>query len=118
MPAPAPAPWSTRDVYVIEGEVEVLEIDALRQERGGRFTAHTGLDPRAPATLYRSFRISPRRRRLVRRLGGRVASGPGTGGSTGRSKREPDVLLEAGRIEPGDTDGDREGGPAQQMETR
>jgi hypothetical protein len=25
---------------------------------------------------------------------------------------EPDVLLEAGRIEPGDADGDREGGPA------
>ena len=31
---------------------------------------------------------------------------------------EPDVLLEAGKIEPGDADGDREGGPAQQMETR
>jgi hypothetical protein len=31
---------------------------------------------------------------------------------------EPDVLLEAGRIEPGDADGDREGGPAQQMERR
>ncbi|SBW24432.1 hypothetical protein FDG2_4151 [Candidatus Protofrankia californiensis] len=25
---------------------------------------------------------------------------------------EPDVLLEAGQIEPGDADGDREGGPA------
>jgi len=25
---------------------------------------------------------------------------------------EPDVLLEAGKIEPGDADGDREGGPA------
>jgi len=31
---------------------------------------------------------------------------------------EPDVLLEAGQIEPGDADGDREGGPASQMETR
>jgi hypothetical protein len=31
---------------------------------------------------------------------------------------EPDVLLEAGQIEPGDADGDREGGPAHQMETR
>ena len=31
---------------------------------------------------------------------------------------EPDVLCEAGQIEPGDADGDREGGPAQQMETR
>jgi hypothetical protein len=25
---------------------------------------------------------------------------------------KPDVLLEAGQIEPGDADGDREGGPA------
>ena len=31
---------------------------------------------------------------------------------------EPDVLCEAGEIEPRDADGDREGGPAQQMETR
>jgi hypothetical protein len=31
--------------------------------------------------------------------------------------KEPDVLLEAGQIEPGDADGDREGGPASQMET-
>ena len=30
---------------------------------------------------------------------------------------EPDVLLEAGQIEPGDADGDREGGSAYQMET-
>jgi hypothetical protein len=28
------------------------------------------------------------------------------------SEGEPDVLLEAGQIEPGDADGDREGGPA------
>jgi hypothetical protein len=33
-------------------------------------------------------------------------------------KGESDVLLEAGQIEPGDFDGDPEGGPAQQMETR
>jgi len=37
----------------IEGEVEVLEIDALPQERGDRFVAHTGFDPRALATPYR-----------------------------------------------------------------
>jgi len=41
--------------------VEVLEIDALPQERGDRFVAHTGFDPRALATPYRWFRISPRR---------------------------------------------------------
>jgi hypothetical protein len=51
----------TRDVSMIEGEVEVLEIDALPQERGVRFAARTGFDPRTEATPYRWFRISPRR---------------------------------------------------------
>ena len=51
----------TRDVSVIEGEVEVLEIDALPREQGDRFAARTGFDPRALATPYRWFRISPRR---------------------------------------------------------
>ena len=45
----------TRDVSMIEGDVEVLEIDALPQERGDRFA------PRALATPYRWFRVSPRR---------------------------------------------------------
>ncbi len=51
----------TRDVSVIDGEVEVLEIDALPQERGDRFAARTGFDPRELATSYRWFRVSPRR---------------------------------------------------------
>jgi hypothetical protein len=51
----------TRDVSMIDGEVEVLEIDALPQQRGDRFVARTGFDPRALATPYRWFRISPRR---------------------------------------------------------
>jgi len=51
----------TRDVSMIEGEVEVLEIDALPPERGDRFVAHAGFDPRVLATPYRWFRISPRR---------------------------------------------------------
>jgi len=46
---------------MIDGEVEVLEIDALPQQRGDRFAARTGFDPRALATPYRWFRISPRR---------------------------------------------------------
>jgi hypothetical protein len=46
---------------MLEGEVEVLEIDALPLERGDRFAARTGFDPRALATPYRWFRISPRR---------------------------------------------------------
>ena len=49
----------TRDVSMIEGEVDDLEIGALPQQRRDRFAAHTGFDPRAPATLYRWVRISP-----------------------------------------------------------
>jgi hypothetical protein len=50
-----------RDVSMIEGDVEVLEIDALPRERGDRFAARTGFDPRALATPYRWFRVVPRR---------------------------------------------------------
>ena len=51
----------TRDVSMIEGDVEVLEIDALPREQGDRFVARTGFDPRALTKPYRWFRISPRR---------------------------------------------------------
>jgi len=51
----------TRDVSMIEGEVEVLEIDALPQHQGDRFAARTEFDPRTLATPYRWFRIIPRR---------------------------------------------------------
>jgi len=51
----------TRDVSMIEGEVEVLEIDALPAQAGDRFAARAGFDPRAEAAPYRWFRISPRR---------------------------------------------------------
>jgi hypothetical protein len=51
----------TRDVSMIEGDVEVLEMDALPRELGDRFAARTGFDPRALATPYRWFRITPRR---------------------------------------------------------
>ncbi|EPH41547.1 pyridoxamine 5'-phosphate oxidase family protein [Streptomyces aurantiacus] len=52
---------STRDVSMIDGEVEVFEIDALPRQRAERFAARTGFDPRVPATPYRWFRITPRR---------------------------------------------------------
>jgi hypothetical protein len=51
----------TRDVSMIDGDVEVLELDALAPEQGDRFAARTGFDPRPLATPYRWFRISPRR---------------------------------------------------------
>jgi pyridoxamine 5'-phosphate oxidase-like protein len=51
----------TRDVSMIEGDVEVLEIDALPDERAERFAARAGFDPRGLTTPYRWFRISPRR---------------------------------------------------------
>jgi hypothetical protein len=97
--------------------------------------ARTGFHPRALAAPYRWFRISPRRiqawcevnelphRELTRdgrwsdASAGRAAW-PELRGSTGRSQGEPDVLLEAGQIEPGEAHGERESGPAQRMETR
>jgi hypothetical protein len=53
-------PGHTRDASLIEGEVEVPEIDPLPQQRGDRFAARTGFESRARATPYRWFRISPR----------------------------------------------------------
>ena len=51
----------TRDVTMLDGDVEVHEIDALSTDEGDRFAARTGFDPRALTTPYRWFRITPRR---------------------------------------------------------
>jgi nitroimidazol reductase NimA-like FMN-containing flavoprotein (pyridoxamine 5'-phosphate oxidase superfamily) len=51
----------TRDVAMIDGQVEVVEIDALAEQRAERFAQRSGFDPRALATPYRWFRITPRR---------------------------------------------------------
>jgi hypothetical protein len=51
----------TRDVVVIDGTLEVLEIDELPADRGERFAARTGFDPRALATPYRWFVVTPHR---------------------------------------------------------
>ncbi|HEY7630167.1 MAG TPA: pyridoxamine 5'-phosphate oxidase family protein [Thermoleophilaceae bacterium] len=51
----------TRDVSMIDGDVEVLEMHASTQEQGDRFAARTGFDPRELDTSYRWFRITPRR---------------------------------------------------------
>ncbi|MGP4024078.1 pyridoxamine 5'-phosphate oxidase family protein [Actinomadura sp. 3N407] len=50
----------TRDVSMIDGEVEVLGADAVAR-RADRFAARTGFDPRASSTPYRWFRVTPRR---------------------------------------------------------
>ncbi|MGW2825789.1 pyridoxamine 5'-phosphate oxidase family protein [Streptomyces sp. NPDC001443] len=51
----------TRDVTVIDGDVEVLEPDAPPRQQAERFAARTGFDPRAQTTPYRWFRVTPRR---------------------------------------------------------
>jgi nitroimidazol reductase NimA-like FMN-containing flavoprotein (pyridoxamine 5'-phosphate oxidase superfamily) len=51
----------TRDVSVIDGDVEILDIDALPREAAERFVARAGFDPRPLTTPYRWFRISTRR---------------------------------------------------------
>jgi hypothetical protein len=51
----------TRDVTMIEGVVEVLELDALPPERADRFAGHTGFDPRAWSPPYCWYRVLPGR---------------------------------------------------------
>jgi nitroimidazol reductase NimA-like FMN-containing flavoprotein (pyridoxamine 5'-phosphate oxidase superfamily) len=51
----------TRDVVMIDGAVEDLEIEALPADRADRFAARSGFDPRSLSTAYRWFRISPSR---------------------------------------------------------
>jgi hypothetical protein len=58
----------TRDVSMIDGDVEVLEIDALPPEQGDRFAARSGFDPRELTTPYRWFRILPRRMQAWREV--------------------------------------------------
>jgi hypothetical protein len=51
----------TRDVTMIDGDVEVLPIAALPAEQGDHFAARAGFDPRESGPSYRWFRITPRR---------------------------------------------------------
>lgn len=51
----------TRDVVMIDGEVEVLEMPALPTEQGDRFAERTGFDPRTLTSRYLWFRVTPRR---------------------------------------------------------
>jgi general stress protein 26 len=51
----------TRDVIMIEGSVEVLEMGDVSDELGDRFAARTGFDPRGLTEPFCWFRVSPRR---------------------------------------------------------
>ncbi|MFD3698786.1 pyridoxamine 5'-phosphate oxidase family protein [Streptomyces sp. NPDC058646] len=51
----------TRDVVMIEGDVEVLALGALPRPAGDRFAARTGFDPRTLTAPYGWFRITPGR---------------------------------------------------------
>jgi hypothetical protein len=52
----------TRNVTVIVGDVEVVEVvEAVPREVGDRFAARTGFDPRGESTPYAWFRVVPRR---------------------------------------------------------
>ncbi len=51
----------TRDVCLIEGEVDVLAMDALGPRQAEQFVAHAGFDPRLPGTDHLWFRVRPRR---------------------------------------------------------
>ena len=51
----------TRDVTLIDGDVEILPMEALPTEQGDHFAARAGFDPRQSGPSYRWFRISPRR---------------------------------------------------------
>ncbi len=51
----------TRDVVLIDGVVEVLEMDMLPPAQGDSFAFRSGFDPRTLAERYRWFRVTPRR---------------------------------------------------------
>ena len=51
----------TRDVTMIDGDVEILPMDALSAAAGDRFAARAGFDPRELTTSYCWFQITPRR---------------------------------------------------------
>ncbi|MFJ7199872.1 MULTISPECIES: pyridoxamine 5'-phosphate oxidase family protein [unclassified Streptomyces] len=51
----------TRDVVVIDGTAEPVDLTDLGPEAGDAFAARTGFDPRGLDEPYQDFRILPRR---------------------------------------------------------
>ena len=50
---------STRDVVIIDGDVDILGMDSLARERGDRFADRTGFDPRSLPKTYCWFHVAP-----------------------------------------------------------
>ncbi|KOG26235.1 MULTISPECIES: pyridoxamine 5'-phosphate oxidase family protein [Streptomyces] len=51
----------TRDVVIVDGVAEPLDVAELGQEAGDAFAAKTGFDPRELEQPYQYFRIRPQR---------------------------------------------------------
>ncbi len=51
----------TRDVSMLDCDVEVVELDAVADADADGFVARTGFDPRSETASYRWFRLRPRR---------------------------------------------------------
>lgn len=51
----------TRDVVMVDGDVEVIEAADLPSDEGDRFAARTGFDPRSLRSRYLYFRVRPTR---------------------------------------------------------
>jgi hypothetical protein len=52
---------ATRDVVMVDGEVEVIDAVDLPSEEGDRFAQRTGFDPRSIRARYLYFRVRPTR---------------------------------------------------------
>ncbi|WP_030922177.1 pyridoxamine 5'-phosphate oxidase family protein [Streptosporangium amethystogenes] len=52
---------STRDVVIVDGTAEPVDLAHLTPERGDAFAAKTGFDPRELGKSYQYFLIRPRR---------------------------------------------------------
>jgi hypothetical protein len=50
---------NTRDVVMVDGNVQVIPIDELPQDVGDAFAARTEFEPRTLRTLYAFYRITP-----------------------------------------------------------
>ena len=52
---------ATRDVVMVDGDVEVIDAAHVSSEEGDRFALRTGFDPRSLRARYLYFRVRPTR---------------------------------------------------------